>query len=351
MGQCCCKPTRNAADIVIEGDDYEGSDEFWDARSELSVASFVSSRSFCAEDPASPSEGTTDDPEIARAMHDALNLKKEAKVLGARSRLLELGNRAFWEQVGDEAVLKIFDQASLVDHALVDMHKDDEYMVSREHPLKILYKHEEGGTAHSIKIKCLLEHPISHVVSIPYEWDLLPTWNKYAMDAIKFDGGDTYEALVYGASWMIPPFKDFQAFLKASGVDVSQEAGCLVIIVEDSQDEISRDYELPRKVSERRVVNFDEGSYIILRPVFEDRHVHTDAVLCVHMDPHIKGVPAALVNFALHVFAPYLFKQMDKTLTDILRGNDTYVKRMQATPEVYKLIDNAVNHIRHAVAS
>ena len=339
MGQRCCKCSSKNSSI----DDEEmfrfnscSDDEFWDARSE---ASFVSAVSFLSLNTGVPSAQSTES-----SKQEALEYVEEAKILKAKEALEKVADQEFWERQGDKDILAIFQQANQVERAIQDLHIDEGYTVSREKPIKILYRHEEGGTSHSIKIRVILEHEVKKVVSIPYEWDLLPYWNKYAMDAIKFDGNRSHEAIVYGASWMIPPFKDFQAIMKASGYDVSEEYGSLVITIDDCES-LAPTLALPEKSSERRIVNFLDGSYIVLRPLIQNGHECTDAVLCVHLDPHIRGVPSSMVNFVLHIFAPYLFKQMKRALEDLFEDGSVFSERIDACPEVYKLIDSAVGKI------
>ena len=339
MGQCCCKSSSKNPpkdDDEITRFSSCSDDEFWDARSE---ASFMSAVSFLSVNTVVPS------PQSAEASKkDAFEYLEEAKILKAKGALEKVADEEFWEGQGDKEISAIFAKAKQVEHAIHDLHIDEGYTVCREKPMKVLYRHEEGGTSHSIKIKAILEHEVKKVVSIPYEWDLLPYWNKYAMDAIKFNGSRAREAIVYGASWMIPPFKDFQAIMKASGFDVSEEYGSLVITIDDCES-LAPTLALPKKASERRIVNFLDGSYIVLKPVVQNGHECTDAVLSVHLDPHIRGIPSSMVNFVLHIFTPYLFKQMERALGELFEDGSVFSERIDACPEVYQLIDTAVGKI------
>lgn len=337
MGQCFSR--KHVEYISSEGvvpSSYEKKteslDEYWDARSEISWQSACTSLQ-------------EDSSDINQALERALEYQREAKILQARECLLDVSDEDFWMNFGDERVSRILKNASLVTHALQDIDVEEGFLLSREKPIRLLYKHEKGGTSHSIKIKVVLNHPIKHVVSIPYEWDLLPTWNKYALDAVTYESPHPHETVVYGASWMIPPFRDFHAVLRATGFDVSEEHGSLVIIVTDCEH-IMCDLTLPPKAKDRKIVNFVDGCYIVLKPIFHGDEVHTDAVVCVHLDPHIPGIPSSVVNFVLHIFAPYLFRQVDKTLNTLFYEGSTYSKRMEASPDVYQLLDRAVESLR-----
>lgn len=337
MGQCL---SRNHSHDTV--DDFQSScessysdqssDDFWDARSEISL---VSAFTFLQKD----------SNVVEQALEAALEYQKDAKILKARESLLNAAEEEYWERYGDERVHRILKNASLVTNALLDLHLEEGYMLSREKPMRLLYKHENDKTCHSIKIKATLKHPVKHVVSIPYEWDLLPTWNKYAIDAVSYGSRHPHETVVYGACWMIPPFKDFHAILRATGFNVSEEHECLVITIQDCEH-FSSELTLPRKAGDRRIVNFLDGSYVILKPVFQEDGVHTDAVLSVHLDPHIPGIPSSIVNFVLHVFAPYLFRQIDRTLEKLFDEGSMYKKRIESSPDIYQLIDDAVEGLR-----
>lgn len=351
MGQCLSRKRSKYSEDALQSSyapENESLDEFWDARSEMS---FASACTFLLEDPSHTDQallGALDnglEDALDSALEDALEYQRNAKILKARDCLLDAADEEFWTKFGDDRVSRILEKASLVTHALDDMDVEEGYLLSREEPIRLLYKHEKGGTSHSIKIKAVLEHPIKHVVSIPYEWDLLPTWNKYALDAVAYGSQNSHETVVYGASWMIPPFRDFHAVLRASGFDVSEEHGCLVITVQDCEH-LMHDLDLPLKAKDRKIVNFLDGCYIVLKPLFHEDAVHTDAVLSVHLDPHIPGIPASVINFVLHIFAPYLFKQVDKTLKSLFHQGSLYSKRIEASPDVYQLIDRAIDGMR-----
>ena len=73
------------------------------------------------------------------------------------------------------------------------------YLLSRERPIRILYRQRQG--VHSIKIKACLAHHPARVTSIAFEWDLLPQWNRFCVEALKFRSDSPHQALVYGCSW------------------------------------------------------------------------------------------------------------------------------------------------------
>eukprot|EP00890_Picochlorum_soloecismus_P003075 jgi/Picsp_1/3769/NSC_06604-R1_protein len=350
MGQSCCKPS--VKDGIIDGPpkfDYivESEEEWCDARSE---ASFQSACSFTS------GNGTifpeTSSQSVNYAIEQALAARSIGKVLKARKVLLSaVQDVDYWRQM--QKVAGIIAEAEEVENAFQLLECEEGYKLVRKEPLRILYKHEKGGTAHSIKIKISLDHTVSHIISIAYEWDLLKDWNKYAMDPMKFDLDRPLECVVYGAQWMMPPFKDFQSLLHTSGYDLSEEHGCLFIAIKNFDPsnfvpgEGQENIKLPDKANRRKTVDFHRGSNICLRPVFGKNKPRTEASLTVHLDPHIHLVPESLVNFVLHIFAPYLFRQINNTLIRIFEDpNLKYAARIESQPDVYGVIDAAVEEIR-----
>lgn len=216
--------------------------------------------------------------------------------------------------------------------------------------MRVLYKHG-NATEHSIKIHCKIKHHPARVVSIPYEWDLITTWNRFCVDAVKFPTADPHAALVYGASWMLPPFRDFQALMQATGFDLSEEYGSLLIAVRNASDGLGGSVSLPKGTKRRRWVEFLDQSYVVLTPVFYDGEgegqgtVHSAASICVHLDPRIPGIPSVIVNWVLHVFAPYLFHAVERALDSLFHDGSMYRQRMDAPTSVYGTIYRAVDTI------
>jgi len=351
MGQSCCKP--NVTDGTIDRPSnynyiLESEEEWCDARSE---ASFQSACSFTGKE----EFPETSSQSVNFAIQQALTLRSLGRVLKAREVLLSaVQDVEYWRYSTIRKVAAIIAVAEEVEKAYELLECEEGYRVVRQEPLRILYKHEHGGTAHSIKIKISLDHSVSHVISIAYEWDLLKDWNKYAIDPIKFELQNPLECAVYGAQWMMPPFKDFQSLLHTSGYDLSEEHGCLFIAIQnfDPRNFVAGDghenIKLPDKARRRKTIDFHQGSNICLRPVFgENGSSKTEAYLTVHLDPHIPFVPESLVNFVLHMLAPYLFRQINNILIRIFDDPTLkYADRIESQPDVYGVIDAAVEEIR-----
>ena len=367
MGGCCCKAS---SPVVGEGDSTDGNfcpkdtygEQWWDARSDVSFQSAFSAT--LGEFDQSLYEGSEQNVDISlpipnitlnskqkKAVENAVHHKLNGKIMQARESLLAVAEEAFWMENAKVPAKDVFEEARLVESCYQELHNVEGYHLSREKPMQLYYKHEQGGTTHHLKITATFDHSVSHIVSVAYEWDLLKSWNKFALDPIKFETETPFECIVYGAQWMIPPFKDMQSTLHARGYDLSDEYGCLMILIQDyEQSEEGKPLSLPAKSSKRHTVNFHQGSNIVLRPVFTNnggKSPKTEAHLTIHVDPHIHGIPASLVNFVLHILAPYLFRQIDSTLKKLFTDTSMqFQARIASQPEVYKELENRVEALR-----
>jgi hypothetical protein len=238
--------------------------------------------------------------------------------------------------------------------------------------LKIMYSHDKHSTAHKLKLSATFDHPIAHVLALAHEWDYLSLWNKFNVEAIKIAEPTLYESYLYGAQWSPPPFKNMQALVKARGFDLSEEQRCLFIIVNDTEVEdipvehIIGGVPSEETVMKRKRVNILSPSCIKLKPVLttddysrsscgaenNDNNNNnnntssppssslsshtTEAVMLIHVDPHIKYVPSMLVNFVLGILAPYIYRQMVNTLDSQFSEPDKpFPTRIREQPEFY----------------
>ena len=288
---------------------------------------------------------------------EARQLQAVGRILGAHAALAQLCTQSglalrdlhpHSDELGIDVAAVEADVAH-VHAALAGVDDDEGYMVSRDDALRVLYRHEKGGTCHSIKMRVTFDHPVAHILAIAHEWDLIPTWNRFVLEAVKLAEPSILESYVYGAQWMMPPFKDMQATIHARGYDLADSHRCLLITMRDvgAEELPVGAAPVPLKSAKRKAVNFLPGSCIVLRPLPGAVNEVTGAVaprvesrLVVHLDPHIPYVPASLVNFALGILAPYIFSQMAKILDSAFADPlGEYSRRIAAQPELYGLID------------
>ena len=72
---------------------------------------------------------------------------------------------------------------------------------------------------------------------------------------------------------------------------------------------------------------------------FADGQERVRASVVTHMDPHIKHVPAMLLNFILKVMSPFIFGTIQKVLkTEFSSPDKVLPTRMREKPELYSLI-------------
>lgn len=282
---------------------------------------------------------------------------------------------------------EIVDLHDAVVKALESIEDDDAFMVSRDDSLRVLYRHERGTTIHSLKLKAVFNHPVENILALAHEWDLLPSWNSFCIEAIKLAEPSIFESFVYGAQWMMTPFKHMQSIVHARGIDLADEHRCLLILVNDVDVEALPEGHapLPSQMEKRKFVNILPGTCIKLRPLPMERVMQdaegkkkiyrstkdgrkrkgtrkdgnkllerqdlensaleyslvprTEADFVVHLDPHIPMVPSVLVNFVLGILAPYIYSQINRVLdAEFADPNGNFPKRMAEQPELYGFV-------------
>lgn len=242
-------------------------------------------------------------------------------------------------------LLKLETDVHAAHAALACLEEDAGWMISREGALRVLYRHKKNSTQHSLKFHGAFPHSVEHILALIHEWDLIPTWNKFSLEAIKLAEPSVFESYVYGAQWTMRPFKNMQAVIHARGFDLAETHRCLLIFANDIQDltQLPAGHApLSTEMHKRKFVNILPGSCIRLRPLppAPDGTPRTNASLIVHIDPHIPYVPAALVNFALGIIAPYVFNQMKKVMTSAFADEEgIFPERIRAQPELYGLVE------------
>ena len=72
------------------------------------------------------------------------------------------------------------------------------------------------------------------------------------------------------------------------------------------------------------------------------------ASVITHMDPHIKHVPAMLLNFVLKVMSPFIFGTIQKVLKSEFSSPDKVLPcRMREKPELYGLVSPRIAEYIH----
>lgn len=72
------------------------------------------------------------------------------------------------------------------------------------------------------------------------------------------------------------------------------------------------------------------------------------ASVVVHMDPHIKHVPAGLITFVLKIMSPFLFSTIQKVLkSEFDSPSKVLPTRMREKPELYGLIRPRIEEYIH----
>ncbi|KAL4425457.1 hypothetical protein ABPG75_009473 [Micractinium tetrahymenae] len=281
----------------------------------------------------------------ALAAHAAV-LQAAAAAGGSLAELAELPPDALQSVLPAGASLDVaglMRDVRFVGEALQSLEDHLGWMVSRNDALKVFYRHQRGTTVHSLKFSAVLDHPLEHLLALVHEFDLIVTWNKFSLASLMLAEPSIFESYVYGAQWMMRPFKPMQGLLHARGFDLADEHKCLLVSLEDcTPEQLPPGHRpLPPEYHKRKTVNFLPGSCLRLRPLpaAPDGTPRTEGSLLLHLDPHIPFIPAFLLNFVLGVLAPYVYKQVVHVLDNSFADPASiYNQRIREQPHLYGLV-------------
>ncbi|PRW59375.1 START-like domain [Chlorella sorokiniana] len=303
---------------------------------------------------------TLNQPAARAALGKAAALAAEARVLSAHSVLLAAAQQAGCSLAEIAALPRQTLQALLPEGATLDIEQVIEdaswaketlaaledhsgWMTSRSDALQVHYRHQRGTTVHSLKFAAVFDHPLEHLLALAHEFDLIVTWNKFSLASDMLAEPSIFESYVYGAQWMMKPFKHMQALLRCCGFDLAEEHQCLLVDIRDcGLEELPAGHKpVPKEWGKRKLINILPGSCIKMRPLppSPDGTPRTEAALMVHLDPHIPFIPAFLLNFVLGVLAPYVFNQMRHVLDTLFADEaGVYTQRIAAQPHIYEYV-------------
>lgn len=355
---------------VLAEEDCSEDDEFWDAGSVVSFYTVMEMPFFDGDfgldgdeleelggEALSDNGGGGVVLSVEQEVNRVKELLRDKRHLDAYNALVALGPScmAACAQHGID-IGSLEDDVAAITEALYALQDDKHWMVAKERPLRVLYRHFKKTTVHGLKLSITFPHPPAHIVAIANEWDLIPSWNKYVLEAVKLAEPGNYECFVYGAQWMIKPFRHLDAIVQARGFDLAETHRCLIILVNDvDADALPVDHQpVPEEsyMGSRRKVNVLPKSCIVLKPLSAqaadgdnngrgaDR---TEAHLMVYLDPHIPFVPGFLINFVLGILAPYIAREMNKVLNKAFADMEgEYSRRVAQRPELYERINRRV---------
>ena len=187
-------------------------------------------------------------------------------------------------------------------------------------PLEVSYRHERGSGIHSIKLRFDLDFPIDRVFAMGWEFELLDTWNPYAIDPTIVDRESDEEMAVYCAIWLPWPFSPRELCVQIKTADRLHDHGCYFVRIHDAEHE----NEVPKKSAgkgkrRRERASIVKGSCALVYPAFSRKEggelrPKTKVLICCHCNPLVLAPPNWLVNFILRLMAPTIFRHLVKAL-------------------------------------
>lgn len=228
-----------------------------------------------------------------------------------------------------------------VDKSLYDLKDPTGWTVARDDDLKVMYRHHAGTSVHSFKFAADFDSPLEHLLAMSREFDLTHIWNRYVLDSIILAEPSIFESTLYAASWLPFPFPHIDVVVQARGIDLADEDRCLLVLMNSPEDMSSLTEALPAAAAKRKRAEVLPGSCIRLQPLAPTAsgQGRVRASVITHMDPHIKHVPAMLLNFVLKVMSPFIFSTIQKVLKSEFSSPDKVLPtRMREKPELYGLV-------------
>jgi hypothetical protein len=366
--------------------DSDEEDEWFDAASEAPEESLAEAwaRLTRGERAAPPAAAA------AAALADAAALLAAGRALAARARLAALADAAALpladlDELSAAAHLNIaalLGECAAAEAALAGLaDRAPPWVVAADGGaaragMTLLYRHHRGTTVHSFFLEADFDHEPAHVLAWAFEFDLIPLWNKFSVEARVLARPSAFLSYLYGCQWMPPPFAPFHALWRARGLDLGAEHRCLLVLLDNGDfNELPAGAALPpppRVWARRRLVAMRPGSCLRLTPLAPGAAggpARTRVHLCAHMDPAIPYVPGWLVAFVLRVMAPGLYNAIRAGLDAAFpppgfapppgegraaakrrAAMGEYRVRVAARPEVYGLLARRLDEVLAADA-
>ncbi|KAL3137283.1 hypothetical protein ABBQ32_006825 [Trebouxia sp. C0010 RCD-2024] len=237
-----------------------------------------------------------------------------------------------------------------IDEGLRELKNHEGWSVSRNDDLQVMYRHHPGTSVHSFKFAADFNSPLEHILAMSREFDLTHSWNRYVTESVILSEPSIFESTLYAASWLPFPFPHIDVVVSARGIDLADEERCLLIMVNTPEDMSKWSSRLPTSSAKCKRADILPGSCIRLEPLAPSPsgQGRVRASVVVHMDPHIKHVPAGLITFVLKIMSPFLFSTIQKVLkSEFDSPSKVLPTRMREKPELYGLIRPRIEEYIH----
>ena len=82
---------------------------------------------------------------------------------------------------------------------------------------------------HEVKFETVLTAPLVHILALLAEVDLFRGWNRFVVESATLARAARFTQTLYAASWIPPPFPDFDVCVRVRGHDAGEPAAALVM--------------------------------------------------------------------------------------------------------------------------
>ncbi|QDZ24751.1 PH domain-containing protein [Chloropicon primus] len=231
------------------------------------------------------------------------------------------------------------------------------YTVAHQARPKVSYRHLRGSKVHSVKLEMDLDFPLERVWAMGWEFDLLDTWNPYAIEPKVLTTENDQELTLNTAVWLPWPFHPRELYVHVKWYDLLEEQGCFFVTLHDIEYEnkLKESYILdredngrgePKKKRKRERAALLKGSCAWVWPERDPENScsrKTRVLFSMHADPLVFSPPNWLVNFVLKLMAPTIYKTLVKALHEIYgKGSSSEYPRRVGAKKLYTVLRERV---------
>lgn len=211
--------------------------------------------------------------------------------------------------------------------------------------LSLWYYHQKGTRVHSFRAECTLDAPLEHPMALAKEFDLTKTWNKYILESQVLGDLGPVHFMLRVVTWMPWPLKPVEILVEVVGSEMWKPPGLpycpgMSLVIKDPDPNLGVAVPPLTPKYQRLAVEPDSWFRLVpLPPRAAGQSPRTFCQMLMHIDTKMRFVPGAVITFVLKVFAPFLFKMVQRLMSVSFKNSaDPIPQRMAQHPEYYARI-------------
>eukprot|EP01028_Stygiella_incarcerata_P012121 TRINITY_DN7289_c0_g2_i1.p1 TRINITY_DN7289_c0_g2~~TRINITY_DN7289_c0_g2_i1.p1 ORF type:complete len:386 (+),score=129.66 TRINITY_DN7289_c0_g2_i1:71-1159(+) len=215
--------------------------------------------------------------------------------------------------------------------------------------IRVLYRHEEGSSTHSLRVDAVMECPVLNLACCINELDLFVEWVPFLRASRRLAQLSRARQLGHFRMGLPWPFSDRDAVVYGYGVDLLKEHNRIVIFTKSVVDYEGLEF-IPAELESTKEQIPDEDKKvvrmqvhmagIILEVIDEGR---TRLLGIMNADPQMAWVPYWLLNFIARNVIHVLIRRLRKRAAS-LHGT-SHEERLIQNKEVYGFLRNRLREV------